>query len=255
VVSLAGQSFALAGEISIEDRLVALKQAYSGYVKDITPTHIVMRDGSTILTDDKRPKSFSEKLENADIEDMLSQVYPVVGCEKPGNPRVNFDPGRIRNERFFKAVYGHVKSNVVRKLVNVDWFGQDIKVNGAFGLPEKLAAVVEELRPNLATLKQFLVPSAGGFNWRPIAGTDRLSAHSFGIAIDISSAKTEYWRWAKSPAGAKLKARNVLPEEIVAAFERHGFIWGGKWYHFDTMHFEYRPELIEIGRLAKERGC
>jgi peptidoglycan LD-endopeptidase CwlK len=32
--------------------------------------------------------------------------------------------------------------------------------------------------------------------------------------------------------------------EIVAIFEKHGFIWGGKWYHYDTMHFEYRPELM-----------
>jgi hypothetical protein len=30
----------------------------------------------------------------------------------------------------------------------------------------------------------------------------------------------------------------------VDIFERHGFIWGGKWGHFDTMHFEYRPELL-----------
>jgi len=30
----------------------------------------------------------------------------------------------------------------------------------------------------------------------------------------------------------------------VAVFERHGFIWGGKWFHYDTMHFEYRPELL-----------
>jgi peptidoglycan LD-endopeptidase CwlK len=27
-------------------------------------------------------------------------------------------------------------------------------------------------------------------------------------------------------------------------FEKHGFIWGAKWYHYDTMHFEYRPELL-----------
>ena len=24
-----------------------------------------------------------------------------------------------------------------------------------------------------------------------------------------------------------------------------GAIWGGRWFHYDTMHFEYRPELIE----------
>jgi hypothetical protein len=38
--------------------------------------------------------------------------------------------------------------------------------------------------------------------------------------------------------------RNRMPAEIVAIFEKHGFIWGGKWYHFDTMHFEFRPELL-----------
>ena len=27
-------------------------------------------------------------------------------------------------------------------------------------------------------------------------------------------------------------------------FERNNFIWGGKWGHFDILHFEYRPEII-----------
>src|ERR1700737_4809713 len=27
-----------------------------------------------------------------------------------------------------------------------------------------------------------------------------------------------------------------IPLEIVHIFEQHGFIWGGKWYHYDTMH-------------------
>jgi hypothetical protein len=39
-----------------------------------------------------------------------------------------------------------------------------------------------------------------------------------------------------------------MPREIVDAFERHGFIWGGRWYHYDTMHFEYRPELLAPAR-------
>jgi hypothetical protein len=36
--------------------------------------------------------------------------------------------------------------------------------------------------------------------------------------------------------------------------ERFGFIWGGKWHHFDGMHFEYRPELILYARLVQEAG-
>jgi hypothetical protein len=43
---------------------------------------------------------------------------------------------------------------------------------------------------------------------------------------------------------------NRIPMEIVAIFEKHGFIWGGKWYHYDTMHFEYRPEILALARPA-----
>jgi hypothetical protein len=38
------------------------------------------------------------------------------------------------------------------------------------------------------------------------------------------------------PKGAGYRSR--LPFDIVQIFEKHGFIWGGKWEHFDTMHFE-----------------
>ncbi|OWL94626.1 hypothetical protein CBQ26_15135 [Deinococcus indicus] len=36
---------------------------------------------------------------------------------------------------------------------------------------------------------------------------------------------------------------NAFPLKLVQVFERHGWIWGGRWYHHDTMHFKYRPEL------------
>ena len=38
--------------------------------------------------------------------------------------------------------------------------------------------------------------------------------------------------------------QKTFPSAIVSLFEDNGFIWGGKWEHFDLMHFEYRPELI-----------
>ena len=77
---------------------------------------------------------------------------------------------------------------------------------------------------------------AGTFNYRNIAKTDQLSAHSWGIAIDINVANSHYWQWHK-------EYKNLIPKEIVYVFEKNGFIWGGRWEHFDTMHFEYRPEL------------
>jgi hypothetical protein len=40
------------------------------------------------------------------------------------------------------------------------------------------------------------------------------------------------------------------PVSVIAAFEHEGFVWGGKWLFFDTMHFEYRPEIIVMARTA-----
>ena len=44
---------------------------------------------------------------------------------------------------------------------------------------------------------------------------------------------------------------NKVSWRLVEIMERHGFIWGGKWHHFDGMHFEYRPELILYSRLVE----
>jgi hypothetical protein len=95
------------------------------------------------------------------------------------------------------------------------------------------------------------MPSAGTFNCRLIAGTRRVSVHAYGAAIDINTAFAHYWRWAKPDTQGRFTYKNAIPIEIVEIFERHGFIWGGKWYHYDTMHFEYRPELIAVARARE----
>ena len=45
----------------------------------------------------------------------------------------------------------------------------------------------------------------------------------------------------------KIAYHNRMPKEIVAIFEKHGFIWAGESYHYDTMQLEYRPELLAAG--------
>ena len=42
------------------------------------------------------------------------------------------------------------------------------------------------------------------------------------------------------------------PETFIEAFERRGFVWGGKWFFYDTMHFEYRPEILALNGWLKE---
>ncbi|MBD3799833.1 MAG: M15 family metallopeptidase [Epsilonproteobacteria bacterium] len=68
--------------------------------------------------------------------------------------------------------------------------------------------------------------------------------HSYGIAIDLAPNTTQYWKDEASSETAKIGYKNTMPLSIVRIFEKHGFIWGGRWYHYDTMHFEYRPELL-----------
>ena len=96
----------------------------------------------------------------------------------------------------------------------------------------------------------YLDNPGGTFDWRVIANTNRLSMHSFGMTIDINSNLSNYWQWDLKKRGlpitedAALTYHNHIPWQIVPIFEKYGFIWGGKWHHYDTMHFEYRPEML-----------
>ena len=103
----------------------------------------------------------------------------------------------------------------------------------------RVAARIAALVAGDRALAPFVARLGGTFNARNIAGTDRPSAHSYGIAIDLNDTLSDYWRWEKRGW------RNRIPQPIVDAFEAEGFIWGGRWFHFDTMHFEYRPELLD----------
>jgi hypothetical protein len=185
-------------------------------------------------------------LENASLKDQMSQEYGM-GDDFENPPPENFEPGRIRNEEFFKKMYGMSSGAVNGKLVNITWMPKTIGLNVIFTSVNdanvQLEAVSRELDNLPDNLKKYLTRLGGTFYWRVIAGTNRLSMHSFGIAIDINTDYSNYWQWDGGKKG-KIEYRNRIPMEIVKIFEKYGFIWGGKWYHYDTMHFEYRPELL-----------
>ena len=98
---------------------------------------------------------------------------------------------------------------------------------------------------------------------RGIAGTAIRSQHAWGLAVDLVPTSYDgrqvYWRWSRAwnRQGwhrTPLEQRWSPPEPVVEIFERHGFIWGGKWAHFDNIHFEYRPEILEYNRLLEADG-
>jgi hypothetical protein len=223
--------------------LERLAAAYPGAF-EIIPNGIRFPDETVIAYNDGRNKSFDEKLEGPDLRDMLSLPYPQGEQKEP--PPVNFDPGRFRPDAFFRALYGKNEAEIRSKLRLVQWVdGTRLPVTTCFGIDKKLEAIIGELKSLGPEFAKYLSPSGGTFNYRTIAGTKRLSPHSFGMSIDIAVDFSHYWLWEE--AGA-LEYKNSIPYEIVAIFEKHGFIWGGKWYHFDTMHFEYRPELLNLNQ-------
>lgn len=199
---------------------------------------IIWQDGTRMLYDDGRQKSFKELLNTPDIQDMFTFTYPR-GAGSFAPQKRNVDPGRIRYEPLFRKMYGGSAQQVKRNLTTITWFGQKVRVTKVNRVDLALKAVEQDLQKLPKEYHKFCTPIGGTFLWRKIAGTNRLSVHSFGAAIDINVKYSAYWRWSTNG-----KYVNKIPHEIVNVFERHGFIWGGKWYHFDTMHFEYRPELL-----------
>jgi hypothetical protein len=143
--------------------------------------------------------------------------------------------------QFFNHIYGDcTKGEVEKNLVDIKWFGGKIlKATRINGVAKQLQQVADEIQKAGKDVELAAAPSAGTYMCRVIDGTKRQSAHGLGIAIDVNLKVSDYWRWRKGPY------RNRVPQGLVDIFERHGFIWGGKWFHYDTMHFEYRPEMLK----------
>jgi hypothetical protein len=237
---ISGASFGLAADpLGVE----SLIQAYPDVLERIEGKELVWRDGTRMSIDDGRgPKTHEALLQAPDIKDVFAQPYPA-DAPLSALPPHNFDPGRMRPAELFDKLYGDCRrQEVERDLVAVVWlpkrYGKTVRFQARHGAAQRLAAVSARLDALPASFDRYLWPLAGTYNCRVIAGTDRVSAHGYGIAIDLATANADYWRWG---GGAY---RNQIPQEIVAAFEAEGFIWGGRWSHFDTMHFEYRPELF-----------
>lgn len=252
LVGFAGALLLAAVPASGGDRAAAagarLLAAYPEHLAGVDGNWLVWKDGTRMPLDDGRgPKEPQALLDAPDLADMLHWPYPAGRAAAP--PVYPADPGRVRNRAFFDKMYGDCsKGEAERNFVEVAWLPsrtrQRLRVTRVNGVAERLAAVSRELDQLPRSYDPHLYPAAGTFNCRPIAGTSRPSVHGAGIAIDIAVRHAHYWQWSKPDAAGRYPYKNSIPPEIVAIFENHGFIWGGRWYHYDTMHFEYRPELL-----------
>lgn len=227
-----------------------LMEAYPNHIIGYADNLIYWSDSTTMVYDDGKAKTFVEMMDNADIEDMSHWVYP--DEVTPFN-----DAGRIRCEAFFKKMYGETQQQMSRNLTTITWcpslVGQRLSISKVNNVNRQLQQASDALDSH-PEWKVFLSgPST--VNWRVVAGTNRLSPHSYGITIDMGVKQSNYWKWdnPKATETDSIAYRNRFPVEIADIFEQYGFIWGGRWYHYDNMHFEYRPEMLLYKQRMQKR--
>lgn len=167
-----------------------------------------------------------------------------------------------RNPAFFDLLFDAPDHDgAYDRMKTILFFGHEVLVNP--DLLEELAAVEREIRDlakSDASVASWIesIGSVDGFAWRSIAGTVSRSMHSYGAAIDIVPKKSRglswYWLdarnsglvWYELPRSRRIP----VPAKVVEAFERRGFVWGGKWFYWDLVHFEYRPDILLLNGFS-----
>ncbi|HET9947823.1 MAG TPA: M15 family metallopeptidase [Longimicrobiales bacterium] len=163
-----------------------------------------------------------------------------------------------------EAVWGRTEAEIREHGTSATFLGHRMFVNRI--LVEPLRAVERDLlraarrdRSVQGWIEELDVTYS--FMQRDIAGSGNPSYHAWGLAVDFVPRSYEgkhvYWRWSRVLEGddwdrIPLEERWSPPERVVEIFERHGFVWGGKWPLFDAMHFEYRPEILAYNRILAE---
>jgi len=237
-------------------------RAYPDFFTAYKDGYLITRDGHRIPFDSRiNSKDYNRMVVDPHVgddcfnpEDALHWNYKS-GSEIPTADRPpTSDPGRIRPSVIFGYMYGTTRAQRIKRLRPVQWvdtsFGSSntILVTTVNGVDKALEEVAREIR-NLPEDKKkdlkgivFNTDGFSGYCDRPVrCYPHRTSAHAYGIAVDVNEDLSYFVGSHRSEA---YRYRNNMPQFLVDIFERHGFIWGGRWHSYDIMHFEYRPELI-----------
>ncbi|MDR3325310.1 MAG: M15 family metallopeptidase [Spirochaetaceae bacterium] len=160
-----------------------------------------------------------------------------------------------RSVVFFDTLWNiHNRAESWEQVKTIKFLGKEVLVHHALLEPislveQRINAQAKRSPAVAAWLKQ--ISSIAAWNWRNIADVKTRSNHAYGTAIDILPKNRRgetYWLWTAQKKAAwwdvPYAQRYQPPEAVISIFEDYGFIWGGKWAFYDTMHFEYRPEIL-----------
>ncbi|MDR0760230.1 MAG: M15 family metallopeptidase [Treponema sp.] len=170
-----------------------------------------------------------------------------------------------RSQHFYDALWqAHTREEAYERVKTIRFLSRTVLAH--YAILEDLALVEARILREAQTdpqLREWIrnIETLSGWNWRSIADTQSRSFHAYGAAIDILPAARRgletYWLWTSrnNPQwwAVPYSKRLHPPDKVIKAFEAYGFIWGGKWLFYDTMHFEYRPEIFLLNDLPVNR--
>jgi hypothetical protein len=217
------------------------------------------------------PEELRDRMEDYDPQPFYS--YPAE--LPPWKPPSGEDEERMRNaagrrrlnppkrsQHFYDALWrASSREESYDRVKSIRFLGRSVLIH--YSIMEELALVEEKILTEAKTsahIRQWInnIGSLSGWNWRSIADTRSRSFHAYGAALDLLPASAggleTYWLWTSNHRSdwwaVPYAGRLHPPEEVIKAFEDQGFIWGGKWLFFDTMHFEYRPEILLLNNIT-----
>jgi hypothetical protein len=254
---------ALAQErVQDDPRVRAFLEAYRPHIDSVS-----YRDGDIVFSMGGRAIHFedgrlldSARLDRRESCDPVFYRYPLEPLTEPPEVEGEF-PTSCRDA--VESLWGSTETEVRRHTGGVRFLNRRMIVNDV--LVEPLAAVERDLADlalrDLAVADWIrAIQITYSFVFRDISATDTGSYHSWGLAFDLVptsyGGKHVYWRWSRALDRAgwqsiPVEDRWSPPYAAIEIFERHGFVWGGKWGYFDMIHFEYRPEILIYNRLVE----
>jgi hypothetical protein len=193
------------------------------------------------------------------------KAYEGEGVEKMKNALKNSknNPPK-RDSSFFDTIWdAHTQSQAWGNLVDISFLGKSVQVHKVLaGRLAKIEARIAEAAKTDPEVRRWIseIGSVAAWNWRNVKGVAGRSFHAYAAALDIQPKDYKdlhaYWQWSAVLDGewynVPYSQRWHPPDSVIMAFEAYGFCWGGKWALFDTMHFEYRPEIMLMFDIKTE---
>jgi flavodoxin len=172
--------------------------------------------------------------------------------------RMSVNPGAVRSPFFETLWQARTREEAFSHQQWINFLGRSVQIHRDIIEPlGRVEARIQELAKNDPEIRGWLnnLASITGWNWRNVAGSENRSYHSYGAAVDLlmkaQAGMETYWQWTAAKGidwrSVPAEKRQNPPAAAIRAFEEQGFIWGGRWPRYDTMHFEYHPELLILG--------